>query len=415
MSEKRDMAHEHDDTVRVDDLDTRGPRRLWLLGLVGLGVVAAAGVMVAERVHARQATVERAAPENGPRRVLTSRLVRSTAAAELSLPGTVVPVERAVVNGMVAGVVTKMNVNIGDVVKKGQVLALIDAPEMTAQLASARARVTESEKNLDPIRQRSQRVQKLAETQVTSQQEADAARMEYTSALSAIERNKADAQRFGALVGYQRVVAPFDGTITRRAADPGAVVTAGQTPIVEIATAQRLKITIDVPQSASGDMQPGRTFRVTARGTRAPIEAPILRTAGAIDPLTRTLRVELEVPPGSGILAGAYVTVQVKQAATTALLAPAAALANGAAGPQLLVVTPDNHAQRRNVRIVRDLGRELEVEGEIHEGDPVVLFAPVDLASGDLVAPSEAPKPKAPGAGSAAPAASGAAPAGSGR
>ncbi|RYE94569.1 MAG: efflux RND transporter periplasmic adaptor subunit, partial [Myxococcales bacterium] len=356
--------------------------------------------------HARQATAERATPENGPRPVLISRLVRSSAASELSLPGTVVPVERAVINGMVAGVVTKMNVNIGDVVKKGQVIALIDAPEMSAQLASARARVSESEKNLDPIRQRSQRVQKLAETQVTSQQEADAARMELNSAVSAIERNKADAQRYNALVTYQRVVAPFDGTITRRVADPGAVVTAGQTPIVEIATAERLKITIDVPQSASSDMQPGRKFRVTSRGARAPIEAPILRTAGAIDPLSRTLRVELEVPPGSGILAGAYVTVQVKQAATSALLAPAGALANGAAGPQLLVVTPDNRAQRRNVRIVRDLGRELEVEGDVHEGEPVVLFPPVDLATNEPVAPSEAPKAK-PG-GSGAPAGSGA-------
>ena len=407
--------HEHDEAVRVDDLDTRGPKRLWLLGLVAAGVVAGVGLMVAERVHARHETAEQARPEGGPRKVLVTRLTKASAASEMSLPGTVVPLERAVVNGMVAGVVTKMNVNIGDVVKKGQVLATIDAPEMAAQYASARARVSESERNLDPIRQRTQRVEKLAQSQITSQQEADAARIEYTSAVSAIERNKADAQRFGALVTYQRVVAPFDGTITRRVADPGAVVTAGQTPIVEMVTTDRLKISIDVPQMASGDMQPGRKFRVTARGARAPVEAPILRTAGAIDPLTRTLRVELEVPPGSGILSGAYVTVQVKQAVSVALLAPAGALANGAAGPQLMVVTPDNHVQRRPIRIVRDLGRELEVEGDVHEGEPVVLFPPVDLATNDLVAPSDAPKPKASGApatsgappGSAAPSRSG--------
>lgn len=385
---------DHSEEIETKNLHTRGPRHPWLVALLALGALGAVGVGVARRLQAHAAVAQEARPPGGPRRVLVTKLTRGSASSELTLPGTVQPAERATLNGMVAGVVREVKVNIGDKVKKGQVLAVIDAPEVNAQYASARTRVWESEKNIDLTRQKATRIENLAKTSVTSQQEADAARAEYNSALAAIDRNKADAQRYAALVGYQRVVSPFDGTVTRRLVDPGAVISNGATPVVEIATTQRLEVTIDVPQAASDGIQAGARLKVTARGRRDPVEGTVLRTAGALDPASRTLRVELGLPENSGLLAGAYVTVTLKQTSSQTLLAPAGALASGTAGQQVLVVAEGNRVQRRTVRVQRDLGREVELEGDVHEGEVLILFPPVDLNNGDLVEPTEPAKKK---------------------
>jgi len=397
---------EHNDQVSVQNLSTRGPRHPWLLALLGLAGLSALGLALSRRLADHRAVAAQAVPVSQARKVLVARVSRGSTSSEMALPGTVQAAERAVLNGMAAGVVREVRVNIGDTVKKGQLLAVVDAPEVTAQYVSARTRVWESEKNIDLVRQKAARIENLSKSNITSQQEADAARAEYNSALAAVDRNKADAQRFAALVGYQRLVAPFDGTVTRRYVDPGAVVGNGSTPIVELSTTQKLEIVVDIPQSATEGMRPGVKLKVTARGKREPVEVTVLRTAGALDPTTRSLRTELAVPENSGLLAGAYVNVTVKQVAVQALLIPAAALSVGTAGQQIYVVSAERRIQRRSVRVLRDLGREIELDGEVREGETLVLFPPVDLNNDDLVEPTEPPKPKPAASASAAPAGS---------
>jgi RND family efflux transporter MFP subunit len=387
--EQPPSAHE-EPAVDTADLATRGPRRPLLLASMAALVLGAGTYGVAQRLQARREVQREAGVAAGPRRVMTAPLRRGTAAAELSLPGTVAPVERSVLNGMVNGVVQKVVVNIGDRVKKGDLLATIDAPETAAQYASARTRVTEAQQNVALIRQKMERSEAMSRQGLASQQELDTVKLELNSALALVDRSRADASRFGALVGYQRVTAPFDGTVTRRLVDPGAVVAPGMTPLFEVATTQRLKITLDVPQAAADAAHPGHRLQVQVRGRARPVEAPVLRTSGAIDPASRTLRVELDVPPEAGLLAGSYVTVRVAQPAAAVLLAPASAIVTGAAGVQVLLVEEGGRIARRTVRVVRDLGRELELEGELKEGDRVVLFPPVDLRADEIVVATEA-------------------------
>lgn len=403
---------EHQDAIPTDNLPTRGPRHPWLWGGLALVALGGLGVVVASRLVQHAHVAEQARPQGGPRRLLVDHARRAVASQELSLPGSVLPAERAQINGMVSGVIREVRVNIGDHVTRGQLVAVIDAPEASAQLGVARARLRSSQENVGLVRQKATRVENLARSSISSQQDADTARLEANNAQASIDLNRAETQRYAALAAYQRVIAPFDGTVTRRLVDPGAVVSPGNTALLELATTQDLKISIDVPQLASSSIKVGDRLKVIDRNRRDPVEATVLRTAGALDATTRTLRAELSVSASSGLLVGSYVTVQVKMTPVApGLLIPAAALASNATGLQVFVLGPGNRVQRRTVRVLRDLGREVELEGEVGDRDTVVLFPPVDLNHDDEIVPQEAPrKPaasaSAPPAPSAPPAAS---------
>ena len=368
----------------------RPSRVLRLAAASGIGLLIVLGLGVGLRLHQHGLAAQEAQPSGGPRKVLFARARPAAAEQTLELPGTVRAIETSLVYGLVGGMVSEMHVHIGDRVKKGQLLALLAAPDMSQQLSAARAQLREAEQNVDLVQQRSQRYEQLAAVGVAAQQEAENARLSANSARAAVERSRAEMQRFGALAGYQRVTAPFDGTVTRRLVDPGVAVVAGVTPLLELATADELKALVEVPQTAAAAMQVGSPVEVVARGLARSVSAKVLRTAGALDPVTRTLRVELALPRDSGLLAGAYVTVRLKLARPApALVIPAAALSARAEGLRVAVLNDTDRVELRPVKVQRDFGREVELEGELATGTRVVLFPPVDLTNGDAVAPVE--------------------------
>lgn len=366
------------------------PRVLSVAAGSGLVLLVVLGLGIGLRLHQRGQAVKAAQPSGGPRKVLFARARAAAAQQTLELPGTVRAIETSLVYGMVSGTVSEMHVHIGDRVKKGQLLAVLAAPDLAQQLSAARAQLREAEQNVDLVQQRSRRFDQLAAAGVAAQQEAENARLSWNSARAAVERSRAEMQRFGALAGYQRVTAPFEGTVTRRLIDPGVAVNAGVTPLLELATADDLKALVEVPQTAAAAMRVGSVVEVAARGLGRAVSAKVLRTAGALDPVTRTLRVELALPHDAGLLAGAYVTVRLKlQRPAPALTIPAAALSARAEGLRVAVLGDQDRVELRPVKVQRDFGREVELEGDLAAGTRVVLFPPVDLSNGDAVEPVE--------------------------
>jgi RND family efflux transporter MFP subunit len=199
--------------------------------------------------------------------------------------------------------------------------------------------------------------------------------------------------RLAALYAYRRVVAPFDGVITSRHVDRGALVKAAATPLYEIAQTRTLKVFVDVPQSLAGDVQPGLTAEVFA--PEAPTRVTpgkVVRTAGALDPGTRTLRTEIHLPGGGALLAGAFVRVRLEvQRSAAPVVVPAAALSLRKEGPRVVVLLADRRVKQQAVIPGRDLGTEIELLGGLDGGERVVLSPPDDLQDGAQVDVAEAP------------------------
>jgi multidrug efflux system membrane fusion protein len=399
-----DTRHRADDPTapheRPPNLVTGGAagrRRRWpglVFGLFALATVLVAGVL--PRLERRRALDARAVELHGPPRVSIQPVRRGPAQSELVLPGTTLPEQNTVIHARLDGFVHQLHADLGDSVREGRLLALLQAPELEADLARARARLGELERNLTLSRTSADRHARLAESGISSQEAADEARARANSAEAALDASRAEVSRLGALYAYRRVVAPFDGVITRRSVDRGALVKSASTALFEIAQTRTLKVFVDVPQSLAADVQPGLRARVFAPETPDRIvEGQVVRTARALDPATRTLRTEIHLPGGGPLLSGAFVRVGLQVPRTTApLLIPAVALVTRKEGPRALVVT-SGRVQQRVLVLGRDMGVDVEVLGGLHDDDQVVLSPPDDLADGTPVQATP-PRPAAP-------------------
>jgi RND family efflux transporter MFP subunit len=376
-----------------------GERRRWpgvLLGLALVAAVLAAGVI--PRLDRRRALDTRAAELAGPARVAVSPVRRGQPRSELVLPGTALPAQNTVIHARLDGFVHQLHADLGDSVREGRLLALLQAPELEADLARARARLVELERNLELSRTSATRHAALAESGISSQEAADEARARANSAEASLDASRAEVSRLGTLYAYRRVVAPFDGVIIRRSVDRGALVKAASTPLFEISQTDTLKVFVDVPQTLASDVQPGLTARVFAPETPDRIaEGKVVRTARSLDPTTRTLRTEIHLPGGGPLLAGAFVRVRLQIDRTTApMLIPTVALVTRKEGPRAMVLGAGSRVQQRPLILGRDMGADVEVLGGLQPDEQVVLSPPDDLADGATVTPEPDPRPAPP-------------------
>jgi membrane fusion protein, multidrug efflux system len=367
-------------------------RRRWpglVIGLTALATVLAAGLI--PRLDRSRALDARAVELAGPPRVAVSPVRKGQPRSELVLPATALPAQSTVIHARLDGFVHELHADLGDSVREGRLLALLQAPELEADLARARARFGELERNLELARTSADRHAKLAESGISSLEVADEARARANSAEAAQDGSRAEASRLEALYAYRRVVAPFDGVITKRSVDRGALVKAASTALFEIAQTRTLKVFVDVPQTLAPDVQPGMVARVFA--PEAPdriVEGKVVRTARALDPATRTLRTEIHLPGGGPLLSGAFVRVRLQVQRTSApLLIPAVALVTRKEGPRAMVVGPDGRVEQRPLILGRDMGANIEVLSGLQDGERVVLSPPDELADGATVQPAE--------------------------
>ncbi|MFO0560838.1 MAG: efflux RND transporter periplasmic adaptor subunit [Polyangiales bacterium] len=353
--------------------------------------VTALGLAVRWRFNARAQREALAIAEAGPARVLVVRPRAGEASVALSLPGTARPQQSTALYARANGYARVLRADLGDRVSRGQLLAIIDAPEIADQLRSASARLREATDNVEIIRGVLARTQRLVQGRFSPAADEDEARLRLSTAESARRTSRAEFERLSTLASYLEVRAPFDGTITRRYIQQGALVTSGTTMLYDIATTQELRVDVDVPQWAASSVREGVEALVTPReGGGQPTRAQVARTAGALDPIARTLRVELRLPPGAAVLSGAYVTVRFAIARASApIIVPSGAVVANGEGTSVFTVDHERRAHRVRISLGRDLGRDVEVEGAVTMSDRVLVFPPATLADGERIEPVE--------------------------
>jgi RND family efflux transporter MFP subunit len=364
------------------------------VGLAGLAV-AFLIVGIVPRLEARTAQARQLAAQ---RELIVSTVTpkRAPTTQDLLLPGSIMSWADASIYARTSGYVQHWYADIGAHVKAGQTLAQIDTPELNAQLQQARADQATAEANYRFASSTAQRWQTMLQTQSVAQQDAQAKTSDAAAKLATLQAAQANVARLQEMVSYQNVTAPFDGVITVRNVQVGALVTAGGTPglatmpgeLFHLAQTDRLRIYVDVPQDDASLVAPGTAVWVTTQqypGRR--FEASVARSSNVIDPVSRTLRVEVDVDNHDGaLMPGAY--AQVHLALTTAMPAlelPVSALLFRPDGVTIAVVNAQDQVQLRKVTIGRDFGTYVEVATGLAASDRVIDNPGDAIANGQSV------------------------------
>jgi len=363
------------------------------LGLVaGLGALAIFGLGLPPKLRAKALRASALGDISGPRTVHVVLAKAAPTKGEVALPATVQAIETAKIYARTSGFVREYKVDIGDRVKKDQVLVVLDTPEIEAEARSAQARQKEFEQNEKLSKTTAERYRRLADVGVTSADQADQLEAQANSISASLDTSRGELSRVNTLLGFRYVKAPFDGVVTRRNVERGTLVTAGSntgvTSLFEIARTDSLKAVVDVPQALASLIRPGDAAMV--RADDVSVAGKVTRTSGAIDPLTRTLRIEVGLPGEGPILPGTFVRVGLTvESQRPRVIVPANALAPRAEGLFVFVVNGDNRVDARIVELGRELGREAELTGGLAVGDRVIQNPPEGLAGGDTVTIAE--------------------------
>lgn len=318
-------------------------------------------------------------------------------AGDIVLPGNVQAYLETPIYARTNGYLRRWYVDIGGRVKAGELLAEIDTPEIDQELRQAQAAELQAQANLDLAKSTADRWQNLLKSDGVSQQEVDQNVSAYHAREADLQAAKANVQRYKDLQSFQRVTAPFDGIVTARNVDVGALIANGNSvQLFRMAQTNVLRIYVQVPQSYSRSIVPGVEATLTIpefpHGT---FPGKVIRSAGAIDPTSRTLLTEVQIPNPTGqILPGAYATVHFKVTLVEPPLSiPPNTLLFRSQGPQVAVVTPQGTIHLQSVTMGRDLGTSLEVLDGVKATDNVVLNPPDSIAEGAEVSVTQAAPP----------------------
>jgi RND family efflux transporter MFP subunit len=338
----------------------------------------------------------------------------SPAKQPLALPGNSAAWYQSTIYARVSGYVGKWFVDIGDKVQKGETLATIETPDLDAQLAAAQAKLkaAEAQANVEEANgvfaKSTYARWKESPKGVVSEQEREEKRAEYESSLAKeaaakaqVNLAQAEVDNLQALTAFKKVCAPYAGVITSRRIDIGDLVTAGSTAsttsLFTLAQSDPIRILVDVPQSVSDQTTVGMPATVTVgQLPDRKFEGKVTRTANSIDPVSRTLRVEVDVPnPDLLLVPGMYVDVRFVLATRPLLQVPSSALLFRSEGAQVAVVDPDSTVHFHDVTIARDEGDFVELGSGVKSGDKVALNLSSQVTDGAKVSPIDVDKPAA--------------------
>lgn len=321
--------------------------------------------------------------------VLTVTVISPTPAKSdfgTPLPADVQAFVQASIHARASGYLKNWFVDIGDHVTNGQVLAEIETPELDEQLAQAKAELDQAKASLDLAKTTAARWTDLLKTASVSEQETAEKQSDYLLAQANVEAAQANVKRLADLKNFDRVTAPFDGIITLRNTDIGQLIAADSGPeLFRMAQTDPLRVYVQVPQEYVHAIKPGQKAELSfLEMPGKTFEATVTRTAGAVDPTTRTLQVELQLPNPSGeILAGSYAQVSFNESVGPGVLTISDnAIIFRAQGTQVAVVGSDNKAHLRDVKLGRDFGNTIEVLDGLSASDRVIDNPPDSLADG---------------------------------
>jgi RND family efflux transporter MFP subunit len=279
--------------------------------------------------------------------------------------------------------------DIGAHVKQGQLMAEIDTPEVDQQLAQARADLKSVQANLELARTTAERWQGLLAKHAVSKQETDQAVSDFASKQAAVDASAANFRRLEQLQSYEKVFAPFDGVVTARETDVGALIDGDSSPkeLFHLAAIDKLRVYVPVPEVSAAAARTGEQVTLTSDQFPNQIfHGTLVRDSRAIDSQSRTLNVEVDVDNSSGkLLPGSYAFVHIRVRGTAnGLEIPATTLLFRAQGLQVGVVR-DGHAELIPITIGRDYGATVEVSAGLHRGDAVIVSPSDSLIAGTPV------------------------------
>ncbi|HEY4031192.1 MAG TPA: efflux RND transporter periplasmic adaptor subunit [Caulobacteraceae bacterium] len=380
------------------------PKHLRLIGLIALAV---AVLLVAVGLIGRATAGAKLKTWTNEQSTPTVALARVTGAANgvLTLPGQVEAFNAAAVNARVSGYLKTWSVDIGDRVKAGQTLAVLDAPELSQQLEQAKADLVTAQANARLAESTNQRWQQLLKDEAASKQDAEEKTGDYESKTALVAAAKANVGRLAETYGFTRITAPFDGVVTARNAQLGQLVNtggAGAPPLFSVADDSKLRIFVQVPQAYIAQIHVGEMVQLTVPELPGHIfQAALVRTSDAVDRASGTLNAELQIDNKDHVLKpGEYATARFAIAATAqSVTIPASAIMFRDQGPTVGVIGPDGHVSLRKVTIARDLGTAIEIGSGLTMTDQVVDNPTDTLTDGQQV---RIAAPQAPGAAGAA-------------
>jgi RND family efflux transporter MFP subunit len=361
--------------------------------LLAFTVIVLAGAVVATGLSSRRSQAEQLKGGAVERAVPTVSLLSpsTVAAAQIELPARVEAWARAPIYARVSGYLQGWNADIGTPVKAGQLLAKIEIPDLDQQLLQARAELATARSNLALSTSTAKRWNALLADGAVSRQEVDEKAGDLASRQSQVQALQANVERITALQGYTRLVAPFDGIVTARNTDIGALINVGGAPGSElfvVSDIRRLRVYVHVPQRQVTMIRPGSTAQLTVpeRAGRT-YPATVQSLAHAISADSGTMLVQLAVDNKAGeLLPGAFATVRFETpAADDSVNVPPGALIIGKNGVQVATVDGANHVRLKRVTVGRDLGNVVQLAGGVERGDRIIDSPPDGIADGDLV------------------------------
>ena len=361
---------------------------LLVLALIAV-VVAASGILVRERNHAE---LERWTAEHAVPHVSVVRPQPESDAAVITLPGRLRAYYHAPIHARVNGYIKRLAVDIGAPVKEGDLLAEIDTPDLDQQLQQARADLSLARANAELSRTTAARWETMLKTNSVARQAVDEKRADLAARQASVKAAEAAVERLVATKAFARIVAPFEGTVTARYAETGALVNAGATEgraLFEISDTRRLRLYVNVPQVH---------VNAVAEGTDAGITVPerpeqryagkVESLSGAVDAASGTSLVQIIIDNSSGeLLPGGFASVSLRLPESSgALVVPASALIFDSAGLHVATVQQGDVVAMKSVTVLRDLGRSVVIGSGLVPADRVIENPPDGIADGAVVA-----------------------------
>jgi RND family efflux transporter MFP subunit len=383
--------------------DPRTRRYILILGAAAL-LIAVWGI--ASRLHARSA-LEQQAAQAAVATVTTTKAHQGPGSDTLVLPGTVQAFYEAPIYARTNGYLKIWYTDIGTPVKKGQLLAEIETPEVDQELRQAQADLATAEANYQLAHTTNVRWQGLLSSESVSQQDADQRAGDAAAKAAARQSAAANVARLQELESFKRVLAPFAGTVTQRNTDFGALINAGQSAgnaLFRVADTHRLRIYVSVPQPYASSIQQGqKAGLVFADHPGKRYEAEVANSAHALDANSRTLQVELQIDNAKGeLLPGSYAQVYFAlTGADNTLRIPVNTVLFRTDGLKVAVLDGQHRVHLQNITEGRDFGTEIEVLSGVTLDDVLVANPPDSISDGATVrlAPAQPPGGQSPASG----------------
>lgn len=367
-----------------------GPRRLRLIGVIAAAAAMGLGAYgIADRARSKQEVQAWANDQAIP----TVKLVKpqlGPSKGELILPGNVSAFYTGSIYGRVSGYVKDWYEDIGAHVKKGQVLAVIDSPDLDQQLAQARADLVRAQANQQLAAVTYERWKTLSKQNIVSQQAKDEKYGDALAKAADVQAAQANVARLEAMTSFKNLMAPFDGIVTARSLDIGDLVDAGGKTgkaLFQVSDLHTMRIYVNVPQAFLGDMKEGLKATLQLPGMDETFEATLLTTSNSVSEQSRTALIQLLADNSDGKLwPGAFAEVHFHiPSDPNVLRLPATALIFGPQGMQVAKVDAQNKVVLNRVQLGRNLGNEVEIVSGVSISDRVIDSPQESFASGDTV------------------------------